>query len=281
MVALAAAIVAFAGPVLNPRPEGSDAPLVVLFDGGWGDAPDWAARIDRAAARARRGGARRPAGDGDRLDRRRRRPRAAWRCAPPANGSSGWPGSPRAPGRRTAPPGPTGSPGATRPSRRCGSRDGIGHGGEAELAAALLEHGPVTLVAPPRTALALTPPRLESGEFTVTVIGVPGDAARPVGVTAIGPDPNGVERVLGAATGEIAAGEGALDLALDLPVELRNRVGRVQLADGRSAAGVVLADDTVRRRKVGLMSGRAGSEAPGPGRSAALPAQGAGSPSPR
>jgi Domain of unknown function (DUF4159) len=43
-------------------------------------------------------------------------------------------------------------------------------------------------------------------------------------------------------------------------VELRNRVGRVQLADGRSAAGVVLADDTVRRRKVGLMSGRAGGE---------------------
>ena len=35
----------------------------------------------------------------------------------------------------------------------------------------------------------------------------------------------------------------------------------MQLADGRSAAGVALADDTVRRRKVGLLSGRAGSEA--------------------
>ena len=49
MVALAAAILAFAGPVLNPRPESSDAPLLVLLDGGWGDAPDWARRIDRAA----------------------------------------------------------------------------------------------------------------------------------------------------------------------------------------------------------------------------------------
>ena len=48
--ALAAAILAFAGPVLNPRPEGSGAPLLVLLDGGWGDAPDWARRIDRAAA---------------------------------------------------------------------------------------------------------------------------------------------------------------------------------------------------------------------------------------
>ena len=140
--------------------------------------------------------------------------------------------------------------------------DGIGHGGEAELAAALLEHGPVTLVAPPATALALTPPRLEDGRASwSTCSAVPGELARPVGVTAIGPDPNGVERVLGAATGELPAGAGAVELALDLPVELRNRVGRVQLADGRSAAGVALADDTVRRRKVGLLSGRAGSEA--------------------
>jgi hypothetical protein len=36
MLALAAAITAFAGPTLNPRPEGLDGPLVVLLDGGWG-----------------------------------------------------------------------------------------------------------------------------------------------------------------------------------------------------------------------------------------------------
>ena len=80
-------------------------------------------------------------------------------------------------------------------------------------------------------------------------------------MTAIGPDPNGIERVLGAATGEFAADADRIELALDLPVELRNRVGRIQLTEGRSAAGVVLADDSVRRRKVGLMSGRAGGEA--------------------
>ncbi|MBA3326520.1 MAG: BatA domain-containing protein, partial [Rhodobacteraceae bacterium] len=43
MLALAAAILAFAGPVLNPRVSGSDAPLLVLVDGGWADAPDWTA----------------------------------------------------------------------------------------------------------------------------------------------------------------------------------------------------------------------------------------------
>ena len=50
MLALGAAILAFAGPVLNPRPAGTGDPLLVLLDGGWGDAPDWNRRMDRAAA---------------------------------------------------------------------------------------------------------------------------------------------------------------------------------------------------------------------------------------
>jgi hypothetical protein len=119
----------------------------------------------------------------------------------------------------------------------------------------------VTLVGPPRTALALTPPRLDGGAFKVGVLRAGNAGERPVGLMALGPDPNGIERVLGAATGSFAAGEDVLELAIEMPVELRNRVGRVQLAEGRSAAGVVLADDSVRRRKVGLMSGRPGDEA--------------------
>ena len=51
MAAVAAAILAFAGPVLNPqtRVAGSN-PLLVLVDGGWAEAPDWSRRMDRAAA---------------------------------------------------------------------------------------------------------------------------------------------------------------------------------------------------------------------------------------
>ena len=78
---------------------------------------------------------------------------------------------------------------------------------------------------------------------------------------ALGPDPNGIERALGSAAGSFAAGENVLDLTLDMPIELRNRVARVQLTEGRSAAGVALADDSVRRRKVALMSGEPGGEA--------------------
>ena len=50
MVAVAAAIFAFAGPVLNPRPsEPGTGPLLVLLDGTWADARDWPDRIARAA----------------------------------------------------------------------------------------------------------------------------------------------------------------------------------------------------------------------------------------
>jgi hypothetical protein len=50
MAALAALIVAFAGPVLNPtqRAEGRG-PLLVLLDGGWADARDWPRRMERVA----------------------------------------------------------------------------------------------------------------------------------------------------------------------------------------------------------------------------------------
>ena len=260
MAALAAAILAFAGPVLNPRPEGSGDPLLVLLDGGWGDAPDWARRMDRAAAAlgeaAREG---RPAAVVTMTSAPLPDEAVPWRAA------SDW--IERLAGLGPRPWSPDRAAWADRfaaldePFETLWLSDGIGVGGEAALAGALLDRGPVTLVGPPQTALALTPPRLDGGELRVSALRAATAAARPVGVTAIGPDPNGIERVLGSATGEFAAGADMIDLALDMPMELRNRVGHLQLSDGRSAAGVVLADDTVRRRKVGLMSGRPEGEA--------------------
>jgi hypothetical protein len=50
VLAVAAAIIGFAGPVLNPeeRQPGSG-PLLVVLDGGWAEARDWARRVERAA----------------------------------------------------------------------------------------------------------------------------------------------------------------------------------------------------------------------------------------
>jgi Domain of unknown function (DUF4159)/Aerotolerance regulator N-terminal len=260
MLAVALAILAFAEPVLNPRQAGGDGPLLVLLDGGWADAPDWAARGQRIAEALDEAGR-----DG--------RPVALMSVAagPPAEGgvpfraADEWQGrlagfEPRAWGPDRA------AFAAWIAGREEGFEtlwlsDGLSDGGEAELAAALLAHGPVTLAAAPRAVLGLTPPRLEDGALTVSALRPRGTAEQSVAVRAIGPDPNGVERVLGTAEGRFAADETVLDVKLDLPIELRNRVAQVALTEAKSAGAVVLADDAVRQRKVALLSGRTGGEA--------------------
>lgn len=260
MVALAAAILAFSGPVLNPRPENSGDPLLVLLDGGWGDAPDWTRRMDRVA-----GALSEAARDG-------RRAAVVTMTTPPVAGqdvpwraAQEW--TPRLAGVAPKPWAPDRAAWADRLGAEDGAfetlwlTDGIGHGGEDALAQALLAHGRVTLAGPPATALALTPPTLRDGALEVEAVRAGTAGERAVGVVALGPDPNGIERILGAGTGSFAADEDRVTLALDMPMELRNRVARIQLSEARSAAGVVLADDTVRRRKVGLLSGRPEGEA--------------------
>jgi hypothetical protein len=260
VLALGFAILAFAGPVLNPRPLGDDGPLLVLLDGGWGDAPDWAARMARAnvaleeAARAGR-------------------PSAVLSMAPPPPAGTTVPlrsaqeWTERLAGFAPRGWSPDRSAWADWFTRAEGNfdtlwlSDGISDGAEGALGAALLGHGAVTLVAASETALALTPPKLENGALRVTALRAEAGAERPVGVVAIGPDPNGIERPLGTGTGTFAAGADTAEIALDLPAELRNRVARIALTDRRSAAGVALADDSVRRRKVGLISGGAVGEA--------------------
>ena len=49
ILAVAAAIVGFAGPVLNPQEErAGDGPLLIVMDASWASARDWPARIERA-----------------------------------------------------------------------------------------------------------------------------------------------------------------------------------------------------------------------------------------
>ena len=263
MLAVAAAILAFAGPVLNPRKTAATGPLVVLLDGGWADAPDWTARQNRIAAALDDAG-------------RAGRPVALLSMAdPPPSGEASFRAAQDWAGRLAAL-----APRPWAPDRAAWAdwaaaqdvgfetlwlTDGLAHdgedGGEDRLAAALRSRGPVTLARPAEAPAALTPPRLDGGQLAVTALRPEGAGERPVAVTAVGPDPSGVERPLGAAEGVFAPGETEVTLRLDLPTELRNRVGRIALAEGRSAAGVALADDSVRRRKVALMSGRAGDEA--------------------
>ena len=50
LAAIAAMILGFAGPVLNPEAadEASDLPLLIVLENGWSAAPDWSKRIEAA-----------------------------------------------------------------------------------------------------------------------------------------------------------------------------------------------------------------------------------------
>lgn len=258
MLALALVILAFAQPVLNPRQATGEGPLLVLLDGGWADAPDWATRMGRAAealAEAERAG----------------RPVAVLQAAsgPPADGMP-WQAADEWAERLAAltplPWGPDRDALAAWIEGVAGGfdtlwlSDGISDGGEVRLAEALIARGAVTLVPSPRPALALTPPLLVEGGVAVTALRPEGTGAEPVDIVAIGPDPRGIERVLGRTEARFEDGETEVEVILDLPLELRNRVARIAIAEARSAGAVALADDALRRRKVALMSGRAGGE---------------------
>jgi hypothetical protein len=67
--------------------------------------------------------------------------------------------------------------------------------------------------------------------------------------------------LLGETVATAGATEGLLDMRLELPVELRNDVARLEIDGARSAAAVQLLDDRWQRRTVGLVSGASSDQA--------------------
>ncbi|MFT7390644.1 MAG: hypothetical protein ACI9ZH_000868 [Paracoccaceae bacterium] len=262
---IAALIIAFAQPVLNPaRPlAAAGGPVLVALDGGWASAPDWEARRARAQElleQADRAG--RPAifaliadpvGPEDALTPR---PAADWRGAVDAAQPRPW-----APDRAAF---------AARARAFAGTEaaeglevvwlhDGLAHPGADgaifDLGASLVALAPLTMIGPERLALALRPPVLTDGRLHVSAVRAGASGERPVSAIALGKGPDGAERRLASATGMFEDGDRLATLSFDLPLELRNQVQRVTLAAGASAGGTALTDDAVRRKRVGLLTG--------------------------
>lgn len=252
MLAVAALILAFAGPVWKPvQRAAGDGPLLVVMDAGWAAAPGWAERqnrVERALRDAAANG--RPAallladGQGepgaltfstaDAL-------LARLRAAQPVSWETGLPDDPQ-------------EALADVPEGRLSTlwlTDGVEHPNRDEWLAALNTRGPVRIVPPSHPIHALS---LDNGDTPSLVLHSSGDAVPDV--LALGPDPQGIERELGRLRPGDAVSDGEVAtrlIAIDLPPELRNRVTRFQV-DGQAQAGaVVLADDRVKRRKVGLV----------------------------
>lgn len=257
LAAVAALILAFAGPIWKPVPqEPAEGPLLVVMYAGWAAAPDWAARQDRAErALVAAAAAGRPAAliladgrDGagalafEAADGLVARLRAAQPMA--------WPSRlPEDPGAALA----------AAPEGRLSTlwlTDGTEHPNRRAWLAALAARGSVTVVPPSRPLRTLALAQGDAPSLTLTST----DDAAPA-VLAIGPDPLGIERELarlvpGDAT--VQDGTWVRPVAIDLPPELRNRITRFRIENEAHAGAVVLADDRVRRRKVALVGNPAG-----------------------
>lgn len=105
--------------------------------------------------------------------------------------------------------------------------------------------------------LALTTPGFESGRIKVTALRAPGGAAQTAQVAARAGNGRGLGEVQLSFAPNATKAEGVIEL----PVELRNEIGRIAIDGERNAAAAFLMDDRWRRKTVGLMSGTASETA--------------------
>lgn len=251
MLAIAAAIFAFAEPILNPAlKDTKNGPLLVLMDGGWSSAEDWDARVNEAERVLK-------------LAAANGRPTVFLSLAKPLplvdqmpfQDASTWLNPMRAL-----------TPQAWPPQRAemvewladkdasfdtIWLTDGLGFG--ADLAEELANHGTLDVRSFATAPIALRPVELRQGMLSIDAISTKSNEDRLVSVTAFGPAPNGIETALGQATAMLSAGKSEVTLTLEMPLELRNRVTRIQLDGAANAGAVSLLDDSAKRRKVALV----------------------------
>ena len=260
IVAAALLILGLAQPVLGPGGgAGGEGPLLLVVDDGWAAAADWPARmaaaggaLDRAGREGRRAallatapsdtaGPPRVLGPMPAEDLRARL--AALRPKPwaPDHAAAlaafqGW---------RTGHPGPVASLLVS---------DGLEDAGEAvkPLQDALAAAGALTVArAAARPVRLLPPPVAEADRLRLKVQQLPLPVATEAAVLAR----TGDGRALARAVVPIAAGAASGEAALELPIEIRNQVVRLELEGETGAGGVVLLDERFRRRPVGLLPG--------------------------
>jgi hypothetical protein len=135
--------------------------------------------------------------------------------------------------------------------------DGVDDGKAVEFASGLtrLANGSanVEAIIPEASALpvALATPGFDGGRIKVSALRINGEPARAARVTARAA--NG--RSLGEVELNFAANASKAEGSIELPIELRNEVGRIEVEGERNAAASFLMDDRWRRKTVALESG--------------------------
>ena len=254
-IAIAAAIIGFAGPVLNPKVEtAGNGPLLVLVEGGWAEAQDWTRRMDRIEVLL------------DEAGQAGRETALVSLTDLPADGELVF---------QSADAIATQLPGVQPQAWLADAdeilpwlesveggfdtfwlSDGIAHEWREDALDELQSRGSVTVFESPRAVLGLRPARFVDGNIEVEVTRSRAASDAVVGVAAFGLDPNGTPRQLARLDIDLSAGEASGSAQLALPAELRNRVTRFEIEGVRSAGAVSLTDDSLRRREVAILSAR-------------------------
>lgn len=249
MLALAAAIIGFAGPVLHPaKLDPAHGPLLILEDGSWASAASWPRRMERLTRALSEAAA---AG----------RPVALISLADPPPAPP-----PFTEARDLLASLPGLQPQAWEPSIDLdparllpdGSydtlwlSDGLDRASRAALARAVQAHGRLKVWQPAGPVLALDAATVDGARLNLP-IHASAPVNRVVEVAALGADPSGLEREL-ARQPVTLRDQAQAEAVFDLPPELRNRITRFEISGLRSAGAVSLTDDAQKRRKVALIA---------------------------
>ncbi|NOX74247.1 MAG: DUF4159 domain-containing protein [Alphaproteobacteria bacterium] len=257
MLALAAIITGFAGPILNPKEARlATGPLLILTDASWASAPDWARRqdkIDTLLQEAARLG--RPAVVIPLTNPPNITAELPWRGARDwAEEVAGLAPNPWEPDYAAFTATLNGL--ANADFETVWLSDGLKREGRAALAEKLDKIGNLSVVQTVNATLAISPPLYRDGIIVAKLLRSRAGPEQSATLVAIGPDPAGIERKLAQIEAVFPAGSQEIEVEFDLPAELRNRIRRFAISGKRSAGAVSLADDALKRRKVVLFAGQ-------------------------
>lgn len=250
-------VLALAKPLIGARQElvGSG-PVLIVVDNGWASAPGWsdrkAAALDlvERAERAGRAVAIFPTAVSDSAAIERGGLMAPDDARTFVNGLAPqpWPTAPAVAADRIA-EAPLGAAAGT--ASVFWLADGVEEPEDRVLAARLAEYGSLTIYQGGDSPLALTARVGERNALTARLTRLTAGAEEIVNVRAVATD----GRVLTRAIATFAEGEPAAETVVELPLELRNELARLELEDRPGAASVALLDESFRRRPVGLVAG--------------------------
>jgi uncharacterized protein DUF4159/aerotolerance regulator-like protein len=255
MLAIAAAIIGLAGPVLNPtQGKSGSGPLLIVLDASWAGATGWPAKIELISTQLADAG-------------RANRPVAILRLSAPEvpifQSADVW--RSRLAGLEPNAWQPT-APQIADAIAGLGTIEGgfdthwfsdaLSYPDQSKVLDALQDHGTVQVFQTGRDVLGIAPPEFEDGTIQLTATRSQPGSARDLTILAQGRDPVGNAQVLASVPARFESGETVASAGLTLPSELRARITRFEIQGQNSAGALTLTDDSLRRREIALIAGR-------------------------